>query len=229
MLGVTSDEWAPNRNRVLMGKCYKTKSESCDLLKKNNQIGGKMRIQLNQWMVPGSAKMWKKTNDKKAINHSHPFAQTMSFKKENSENSFWLPQVPAAEENSMYSQLTKSMKDDYKTKKVLKKIARGEQLNEEEMAHLAKIAPEEIQKAKAASQRRKEIERQVAAAKTKDEAEKILLIAKQEAIVAANSKYSQAYGEYLMEAVSKVEEKYRQGKSLGGEEPESSTGLDIRV
>lgn len=183
------------------------------------------KISQNNFMMPEQYRTGNKKAKKGILSKADPFKNTLSYKKEKPK---FLNPEPITDD-SMISQIAKQMKDKNKTEKILKKIARGEHLSEEEMAYLEKIEPEKIQKAKAANLRRKEIERQMANAKNKEEAEKILLMAKQEALTAVSGKHTQEYGEYLVAAIQKTEEKFYKGKPLGKDESGQEGGLDIRI
>ena len=138
---------------------------------------------------------------------------------------------PQSSEGNMYKGIYESIILD----KIARKIARGEEITAEERAMIMEKAPDRLEKAVQANKRRKEIENRVKAAKTEREARDIILESKVEAKIALD-KGDQIYGEYLMEAVNKVESDYNKngGKNKGNtpkdiNEKEKGKGIDIRL
>lgn len=138
---------------------------------------------------------------------------------------------PQGPEGNMYKGIYESIVLD----KIARKIARGEDITAEERAMIMEKAPDRLDKAVQANKRRKEIESRIKVAKSEREARDIILESKVEA-KAAFDRGDQIYGEYLMEAVNKVESEYNKNGGKNKEkidkdinEKEKGNGIDIRL
>lgn len=105
--------------------------------------------------------------------------------------------------------------------KIAKKIARGDNISEEERRYLEEKDPEKLRKAQEANRERAEVSERLSRAKTKLEAAEIIASAKTKA-VHIFEKVDPELGELLIEAVNKAESDYLQQKK-----PKRAPAADI--
>lgn len=105
--------------------------------------------------------------------------------------------------------------------KIAKKIARGDNISEEERRYLEEKDPEKLRKAQEANRERAEVSERLSRAKTKAEAAVIIASAKTRAI-RIFEKVDTELGELLIEALNKAESDYLQQKK-----PKRAPAADI--
>ncbi|KFL44214.1 hypothetical protein CH76_02680 [Lysinibacillus sp. BF-4] len=136
--------------------------------------------------------------------------QTMSDKNTLFQKNIARKEAPMA--HSSKSLVAEVMKEKLEKENVLRKIARGERLSEQEKAKLEEISPDERQKAEAANEERKNLSQRVAQAKTEKQAREVIAQAKTGAL-AIFDKGDQLMGMLLLEVANKVEEEIKGQKT----------------
>lgn len=99
-----------------------------------------------------------------------------------------------------------------KLERIARKISRGDRVNNEERALLAKHNPEKLRKADMASKRRKELETRLKSAKSEKEARDIIIEARTEVAQSLSTKDTD-YGELLSHAYDKAIHEHLSGGS----------------
>lgn len=99
-----------------------------------------------------------------------------------------------------------------KLERIARKISRGDRVNNEERALLAKHNPEKLRKADMASKRRKELETRLKSAKSEKEARDIIMEARVEVGQVLSNKDNE-YGELLSDAYDKAIHEHFSGDS----------------